>query len=99
MKQTVNEYMFVEAFRQIRPDNFSYKGLQALFEYLEEYEDDIGEEIDFDVIGLCCEFQEYENLDEFREAYGEEYESLEAVEDRTAVIRIPDSERFIIQIF
>ena len=45
MKQSINNYEFHRAFEQIRPDNFSYAGLDALFEYLESYEDDTGEEI------------------------------------------------------
>ena len=42
----------------IRPDNFSYAGLKALFEHLESYEDDTGEEIELDVIALCCDYSE-----------------------------------------
>ena len=68
MKTTINEYQFEQAFRDAgRGDNFSYAGLQALFEYLQSYEDDGGEEIELDVIALCCEFTEYEDLAEFQE--------------------------------
>ena len=43
MKTTINEYQFEQAFRDAgRGDNFSYAGLQALFEYLQAYEDDGG---------------------------------------------------------
>jgi hypothetical protein len=41
-----------------RGDNFSYDGLDALFEYLEEMEDSTGEEMQLDVIALCCEYTE-----------------------------------------
>lgn len=58
MKQTVNLYEFRDAFRSIRPDNFSYEGLEILFDYFEQLEDDIGEEIELDVIAICCEFSE-----------------------------------------
>lgn len=58
MKQTINLYQFRDAFQQLRPDNFSYDGLRVLFEYLEQCEDDMGEEIELDVIALCCEFSE-----------------------------------------
>ena len=56
--QTVNFHTFAEAFRAIRPDNFSYAGLRALFEHLEQLSDDIGEPIELDVIALCCDYSE-----------------------------------------
>jgi hypothetical protein len=52
-----------------RGDQFSYEGLIALFDYLEMLEDDIGEPIELDVISLCCEYSEYENLKEFKNDY------------------------------
>ena len=33
---TVTEYTFTEAFRQVRPENFSYEGLKALYQYLDD---------------------------------------------------------------
>mgnify|MGYP003350223349 CR=1 FL=1 len=59
MKQTVNFNDFRDAFRTMdRMENFSYEGMQALFDYLEQLEEDTGEEIELDVIGLCCDFSE-----------------------------------------
>lgn len=58
MKKTVSVYDFRDAFQQIRPNNFSYEGLSILFDYLEELEDDIGEQIELDVIAICCDFAE-----------------------------------------
>jgi len=58
MKTTVSVYDFRDAFQKIRPDNFSYEGLGALFEYLEECEADVGEEYELDVIAICCDFSE-----------------------------------------
>ena len=63
MKQTVNIHEFRDAFyRMGRKDNFSYEGLEILFDYLEEFNhdigEDIGEEIEFDVIALCCDYAE-----------------------------------------
>ena len=58
MKQTVNVYQFRDAFRSIRPDNFSYEGLATLWDYLDEYEQSTGEELELDVIAICCDFSE-----------------------------------------
>jgi hypothetical protein len=89
-----------DAFHKMgRGDQFSYEGLIALFDYLEILEDDIGEPIELDVISLCCEYTEYENLKEFQDDYGDEYETLESIYNRTALIQVEDTERFIIQQF
>lgn len=58
MKTTVNFSQFVDDFQAIRPNNFSYEGLEVLFVYLSQYEIETGEELDFDVIALCCDFSE-----------------------------------------
>lgn len=100
MKQTINFSMFCDAFAAAgRNNQFSYNGLVALFDYLEQYEDETGTELELDVVSLCCDFTEYKNLDEFQADYGEDYETMEAVEDETAVIYIFGGEGFIIQAF
>ena len=96
MKQTVNMYDFERAFKNCDRDNFSYEGLKALFEYLEEYEDSTGEELELDVIALCCEYAEYDSLKELNNDYGTKYSQIEQVEDKTQVIQIDDN-RFIIE--
>ena len=99
MKTTINNYQFHRAFEQIRPNNFSYVGLNALFDYLEQYEKDCGEELELDVDALCCDFTEYENLEEYQNAYNaEDYETIEDIEYCTTVIRVGD-DGFIIQNF
>ena len=44
MKKNVYEHEFIDAFENIRPDNFSNAGLIKLYEYLTDLEEDIGEE-------------------------------------------------------
>ena len=59
MKQTVNLQDFRDAFyRMDRKDQFSSEGLKVLFTYIEEAEQSIGEEIELDVIALCCDYAE-----------------------------------------
>ena len=95
MKQTLNEYQFTQEFKRIRPNQFSYKGLQALFHWFEEYEVGRGEEIELDVIAICCEWSEYENLKEFQNDYGKKY-TLENIQDFTFYIPIENSQSFLI---
>lgn len=105
MKQTINFSQFCDEFQSIRPDNFSYDGLRALFDYLEAYGEDTGEEVELDVIAICCDFTEYENLAEFQENYGDGYETLEDIEQNTVVLPlngegyILDTDGFIIHDF
>jgi hypothetical protein len=59
MKTTVNLDQFRQAFVYAgRGNNFTYNGLRILFDYFEQLEQDIGEEIELDVIALCCDFAE-----------------------------------------
>ena len=85
MKQTVNFYDFRRAFESIRPDNFSESGLSALFDYLEQYEEDVGEDLELDVIAFCCEFSE-DWADNIAAAYDIDIEDAEG--DLEAVAEI-----------
>ena len=96
MKTTVNFTEFRDHFYGIRPDNFSYDGLKILFEYFEEYEESTGDEIELDVIGLCCDFAEsdwqtiardYDSLSDCRE----KIEVLDFLADQGALIGETDS--------
>jgi hypothetical protein len=98
MKEYVTESTFIDAFKQsdTRKNQFSYEGLKALYEYFEEYEDSTGEELEFDMIGICCEYTEYDSLKQYNDEYGNECEEIDEIADYTALIKI-DDERFIIQ--
>ena len=85
--------------------NFSYDGLGALFNWYEEYEESTGEKIEFDMVAICCEYTEYESIEEFNNAYGKEW-TLEELKDHTEVIefekfiqRLTTKTSFIIQDF
>jgi len=69
MKQTIGLSQFQDAFNAIRPNNFSYEGLEQLFNYFESYEDDTGEQIELDVIAICCEYQE-STIEDIVNSYG-----------------------------
>jgi len=100
MKKTINYYDFRAEFRAFgREEQFTREGLKALFDYLEELGEDCGEEIELDVIALCCEFVEYDSLEDFHSEYDkDDYPTLEVLRDHTQVIEI-DNESFIIAAF
>jgi|TARA_R100000501_G_C2588372_1_gene89230 hypothetical protein len=96
MKSTITEYQFVDAFDQInRSNNFSREGRFALYEWLIQFEEDTGQELELDPIAFCCDFTEYESFAEFQKDY-DSVESMEELEGNTTVIPI-DDEAFIIQ--
>jgi hypothetical protein len=79
-------------------NNFSYEGAQALYDYLYEYSEETGENMEFDPIAWCVEFTEYENLKELQENYNN-IENEEDLLNSTSVIPVGGTERFIIQDF
>ena len=56
-----------------RKDQFSRPALHALYEFLDEASNGLGEDIELDVVGLCCEWAEYKNLAELCEDYSEHF--------------------------
>ena len=54
MKQTINLSQFRDEFNAIRPNNFTFEGLEILYDYVEEMIPDF----DLDVIALCCDYSE-----------------------------------------
>ena len=96
IKQNVNFSMFCDSFSDTYKDNFTYKGKRALFDYLEQLSEDSGKDVELDIIALCCEYSEYENLEELKGKYSD-IETMEDLENHTQVIRIKDSDAFIIQ--
>ena len=95
MKETITKYQFSD---EMLKHGFSYEGAIALFEYFEAYEEDTGEQMEFDPVAIRCDFDEYENLKAIQENY-QDIESIEDLRDHTTVIEIPDSDRLIIQAY
>lgn len=90
MFTTINKYSFIDAFKKsdTYKNNFSYEWLTALFEYLEEYEDSTGTQIEFDMVALCCDYNEI-SIDKIEQETG--CESLNDLQDNTQVIEVDDS--------
>ena len=82
----VTESIFINSFLAIRPDNFSYAGLKALYEYFIEMG---SEEMELDVIGICCEFCQYDTEEEALEAY--DVESMYELVQKTIVLDCSDN--------
>jgi len=70
MITTISRSEFIDTFKKSETykDNFTYEGLVALFEYLEQLEEDTGT-IEFDMVGICCDYSEYATAWEAMEQY------------------------------
>ena len=90
MKKTINVYDFRDAFVGSQYKNkYSYNGLGALFDYLEEMEESDGVEMELDVVGIACDWTEYESIEEFNHDYNKEYSSMNQIDD-TIIIPIDE---------
>ena len=109
--ETIDKSLFRSRFKDYnrvgKDKNFSYNGLDALFEYLEELSIDCGDSIELDVIGLCCDYSElsitelwndYEYL--FKDLSRDDFETddelneamLDTLRDNTSVIEVEHHE-------
>ena len=86
MKQTINIHQFHHAFEEMRPEQFSYKALDLLFEYFEAYENDTCDEMELDVIAICCDFSE-ESISNIIENYSIDIEGCEDDEETAKVVK------------
>ena len=53
------------ACKMARGDNFGYKGWRKIGDYLESLSDNLGENIEIDIIAICCEYSMAESTEEF----------------------------------
>mgnify|MGYP003553160552 CR=1 FL=1 len=80
----IDKYDFSRAFASSTySDNFSRDGLNALFDYFQGVESDIGEEFQLDVTAIACEWSEI-TLSEALYSYS--LESLDNLREQTHVI-------------
>ena len=93
MIKTITEWDFVKSFDDVnRSNNFSVAGRKALFEMLEE----INPDMELDPIAICCDFTEYESLEEWKQDYGytpydedeDDEDALQYLRDQTLVLEL-----------
>lgn len=92
MKQTITLTDFMRGFEELgRGHYFSREGFQVLFDYLEEIEEGIGEEMEFDPIGLCCNFSEA-SPEDIAIDYGLNVNGLDPLALKEVVVRFLEDE-------
>lgn len=83
MKTRITVYDFLDD--DLLKYNFSYQGKIALFEHLEQMEEETGHEMEYDPIAIRCDFTEYASLEEIQSSYPS-IESMDDLYDNTYVI-------------
>ena len=69
-----NAYQLEQLFKECgRENQFSYEGFNALYDYLDDYSEQVGEDFKVDVIALCCDFTEYSGWEELYNNYSYSY--------------------------
>lgn len=82
----VTNSIFHDEFRRTRPEQFTYAALSALYDHLDDTGD--AEQVELDVIAICCDFSQYRDVEEVLQAY--RLESREELEENTIVIDCTD---------
>ncbi len=69
MKTTLSTSDIAHALKSDENAAWSWNGARALAEYLEEYEESTGEELELDVCAIRCDFSEYDSLEAWAADY------------------------------
>ena len=110
MKQSITFSAFVDAFNaHDRYDQFGYKALRVIFDYLEQYEEDTGEELELAVLAICCDYtvDKWENiakdynieLDPEEDSVDQACTVLEYLQDNTIFLGEAEDGNFVYQQF
>lgn len=71
MITTIYRNEFIDTFKKsdTYKNNFTYDGLEALFDYMEELEEGLGEQIEFDMVYIACYYTEFATAWDAMELY------------------------------
>jgi hypothetical protein len=69
MKTTLSTSDIARALKSDENAAWSWNGARALAEYLEQLEEDTGEEMEMDVCAIRCDFSEYDSLEAWASDY------------------------------
>jgi hypothetical protein len=102
MYETVNLFGFINAFKKVRPNNFTLEALELIYEFLTTYEDDTNIEVELDVIAICCDFTEMKQ-NEVLESYPilskNENGIIDFLTEKTLFLGITSDKNYVFQSF
>lgn len=84
---TLTKVDFVHLFNEYnRSDNFTIEGRVALYEYYNDLSDELGEDIETDIIAICCEWTEFKNFADAKKDLGFDADTIDELIQHTNVI-------------
>jgi hypothetical protein len=94
--KTLNKYDFINEFETSaeRKDQFSYNALSALYDFIDNYSEDCSEPYEFDMIAICCEWMEYNTIEQAAKDYSV---SSSELEDNTMVLECDNGHVMVLQ--
>ena len=81
MKTTLTTSQAASMLANDENSSFTRAGAYALVEYLEQMEEDCGEEMEFDYVAIRCDWSEYDSLQEWAEDYFSAWRSDLSIDD------------------
>jgi hypothetical protein len=92
----LNFHRFQDAFSDMnRADNFTYEALKELYEYY----DNIGEDIELDVIAICCDWSEMSEEDIRKEYDLEEDDDVDSYLSNGTTYYALSNGNYLFQVF
>ena len=74
-----------------RYSTYTDAGHRSLFDYFDQLADDLSVAIELDVIAICSDYAEYENLAEFNDMHSENYNCITELMQDTVLIPVESS--------
>ena len=100
MRETVTFTRFCDGFVEVgRKNHFSYEGLRTLYDYLTDLEESSGVEDEYDPIGLCTEWVEYADFDEYAATNRTHFEDVNQLALNEVVVKIAGTKGFLVYEF
>ena len=95
MKVTLTTNEIIHQLYADHNSSWSYYGAIALAKWLEEMEEEAGEEHELDLVALRCDFAEYTSAIDVCVEYGlnanTEQDAIDILREKTIVIKVSDS--------
>jgi len=102
MKRTLTQNDMVNDLMNDSNANWTREGAEVMAEYLLQMEDDCGEEMEWDVVSVRCDYSEVQSAAAYARTMGlapvevTEAEALELLERETTVIEVGKTGRVIV---
>jgi hypothetical protein len=99
--QTLNKHQFIDAFKSwdTYANNFSYEGLELLYNWIDESDEDL----ELDVVALCCDFTESDVatiIQDYALPQDTSFnDALEYIQDNSLVVGVTDQKTIVYYTF